>query len=153
MPSLRTTLLVDSIVCFIYGAVLTIAARSLSTVFMNTTVSLLGYPPQEALRVLGLCVLGIGLYVCVIGYTKQILPIAVWLVIGIEIVWIIGSILLLGWVGNALSWIGVAFIVSGAVTVFGFMVFELIGLQSLRRGYIDLTREDLGTEPRSLGSD
>ncbi|WP_190751056.1 hypothetical protein [Nodosilinea sp. FACHB-131] len=120
---------------------------------MNTTVSLLGYPPQEALRVLGLCVLGIGLYVCVIGYTKQILPIAVWLVIGIEIVWIIGSILLLGWVGNALSWIGVAFIVSGAVTVFGFMVFELIGLQSLRRGYIDLTREDLGTEPRSLGSD
>src|SRR5687768_14386753 len=122
MPSLRTTLLVDSVVCFIYGAVLTIAARSLSTVFMKTTVSLLGYSPEEALRVLGLCVLGIGLYVCVVGYTKQITSIAVWLVIGIEVVWITGSMLLLAWLGNVLSWVGVAFVISGAVVVFGFMI-------------------------------
>ncbi len=138
MPSLRTTLLVDSAVCFVYGAVLTIAASSLSTVFLNNTVSLLGYSPQEALRVLGLCVLGIGLYVCVVGCAKQIVPIAVWLVIGIEIIWIVGSVLLLAWLGNALSWIGTTFIISGAVAVFGFMVLELIGIQSLLRSRIDL---------------
>lgn len=56
MPSLRTTLLVDSIVCFIYGAVLTIAAGSLANVLMNDAVSLFGYSPQEALRVLEGCV-------------------------------------------------------------------------------------------------
>ncbi|MBD2109267.1 hypothetical protein [Nodosilinea sp. FACHB-13] len=122
MPSLRTTLLVDSVVCFIYGAVLTIAARLLSTVFMNTTVSLLGYSTEEALRILGLCVLGIGLYVCVVGYTKQITSIAVWLVIG-------------------------------AVAVFGFMIFELIGLRSLQRNRIDLIRGDLSIELQSLDSD
>jgi hypothetical protein len=139
MPSLRTTLLVDSVVCFIYGAVLTIAAGSLSGVFMHNAVSLFGHSSQEALRVLGLCVLGIGLYVCVVGCMKQIKPIAVWLVIGIEIIWTVGSMLLLTWIGNAISWIGVAFIISGAVAVFGFMVFELIGLQSLLRSHIDAT--------------
>lgn len=137
MPSLRTTLLVDSVVCFIYGAVLTIAAGSLANVFMTNTAPLLGYSPQEALRVLGVCILGIGLYVCIVGCTKQIIPIAVWLVIGIEIVWTIGTILLLAWIGNALSWIGVAFIISGAVAVFGFMIFEFIGLQSLLRSRVE----------------
>lgn len=142
MPSLRITLLVDSVVCFIYGAVLTIAASSLSTVFMSNTVSLLGYSPTEALKILGLCVLGIGSYVCIVGCAKQIIPIAVWLVIGIEVIWIIGSILLLAWLGNALSWVGVAFIISGVVAVFGFMVFELIGLQSLRQSHIDRSERD-----------
>lgn len=152
MPPLRTTLLVDSVVCFIYGAMLTIAAGSLSTVFVNANVSLLGYPPQEALRVLGLCVLGIGLYVCIVGCAKQIIPIAVWLVIGIEIIWIVGSMLLLAWLGDVLSWIGIAFTISGALTVFGFMIFELIGLQSLRRSRIDLIEKGLGVELQSSGS-
>lgn len=131
MPSLRTTLLVDSIVCFVYGAVLTIAADSLSTLFATNPISLLGYSLPDALRILGWSVLGVGLYVCVVGCAKPIRPIAVWLVIGIEIAWTVGSVLLLAWIGNTLSWIGIAFIISSAVAVFGFMILELIGLQSL----------------------
>jgi hypothetical protein len=38
---------------------------------------------------------------------------------------------LLIWIGNSLSWVGIAFIISGTVAVFGFMLLELIGLQSL----------------------
>lgn len=131
MPSLRTTLLIDSIVCFIYGAVLTIAANSLSTLFVTRSVSLLNHSLSEALRILGWSVLGIGLYVCVVGCIKYISPIAVWLIIGIEMAWTVGSLLLLVWIGSSLSWIGIAFIISSAVAVFGFMVFELTGLQSL----------------------
>lgn len=84
-----------------------------------------------------MCVLGIGLYVGVVGCTKQIVPIAVWFVIGIEIVWTIGSIFLLAWIGNALSWMGLTFIILGAIAVFGFMIFELIGLQSLLRNRVE----------------
>ncbi|MBD2071518.1 hypothetical protein H6F93_29055 [Leptolyngbya sp. FACHB-671] len=131
MPSLRTTLLVDSIVCFVYGAVLTIAADSLSTLFTTNPISLLGYSLPDALRILGWSVLGVGLYVCVVGCAKPIRPIAAWLVIGIEIAWTVGSVLLLAWIGNTLSWIGIAFIISSAVAVLGFMILELIGLQSL----------------------
>jgi hypothetical protein len=131
MPSLRTTLFVDSVVCFIYGAVLTIAADSLSTLFASNPISLLGYSLPEALKILGWSVLGVGLYVCVVGCAKHIIPIAVWLIIGIEIVWTVGSVLLLAWIGNTLSWIGIAFIISSAVAVLGFMILELIGLQSL----------------------
>ncbi|MBD1871618.1 hypothetical protein H6F95_30820 [Cyanobacteria bacterium FACHB-471] len=131
MPSLRTTLLVDSIVCFVYGAVLTIAADSLSTLSTTNPISLLGYSLPDALRILGWSVLGVGLYVCVVGCAKPIRPIAAWLVIGIEIAWTVGSVLLLAWIGNTLSWIGIAFIISSAVAVLGFMILELIGLQSL----------------------
>jgi hypothetical protein len=131
MLSLRTTLLADSVVCFIYGAVLVIAADSLSTLFTTNPVSLLSYSLPQALRIVGWSVLGTGLYVCTVGCAKHIVPIAVWLVIGIEIAWIVGSILLLIWIGNSLSWVGIAFIISGTVAVFGFMLLELIGLQSL----------------------
>ncbi|MBE9156131.1 hypothetical protein IQ265_04685 [Nodosilinea sp. LEGE 06152] len=140
MPSLRTILLIDSTVCFAYGAILTVAADSLAHVLMNNAVSLLGYSPQEALRVLGLCVLGIGLYVCGVACTRQIVPIAVWLVIGIEVFWIVGSLLLLAWIRDALSWIGVTLIVSGAIAVCSFMVFELIGLQALLRSRFEMSQ-------------
>ncbi len=137
MPSLRTTLLVDSVVCFVYGSVLTIAADWLANIFMNDAAFLFGYSPQAALRVLGLCVVGIGLYVCAVGCMKQIVPIAVGLVIGIEVAWTVGSLLLLAWIGNVLSWIGLTFIISGAIAVFGFMIFELIGLQHLLRNRVE----------------
>lgn len=137
MPSLRTTLLVDSGVCFVYGAMLTIAADALTNVFLTNTIPLFGHSPQGALKGLGICVLGIGLYVCSVGCAKQIVPIAVWLIIGIEIVWTVGSILLLAWIGDALSWIGVAFVISGAIAVCGFMVFEFIGLQSLLQSRVE----------------
>ncbi|MBD2105286.1 hypothetical protein H6F94_31005 [Leptolyngbya sp. FACHB-261] len=131
MPSLRTTLLADSVVCFVYGTVLMIAARSLSTLFADEAISVFGYTFEEFLRALGLGVVAVGVGVCIIGCTKQILPLAVWLIIGIEAIWTMGSILLLVWAGNALSWSGIAFVILSAMAVLGFMIFELIGLLSL----------------------
>lgn len=80
-----------------------IVAGSLSTLFANGTVSLLGYSLQEVLKVLGFCALEIGLDVCIFDCAKHIVPVAVWLVIGIEFVWTVGSTLLLAWIGNARS--------------------------------------------------
>lgn len=120
---------------------MTIAADSLAALFASSTIFLFGYPLQEALRILGLSVLGIGLYVYVVGFAKPIAPVAVWVVIGIEIAWTVGSILLLASIGSTLSWIGVAFIIASALAVFSFMIFELIGLQSLLRSRPDATED------------
>ncbi|WP_190806192.1 hypothetical protein [Leptolyngbya sp. FACHB-261] len=108
-----------------------IAARSLSTLFADEAISVFGYTFEEFLRALGLGVVAVGVGVCIIGCTKQILPLAVWLIIGIEAIWTMGSILLLVWAGNALSWSGIAFVILSAMAVLGFMIFELIGLLSL----------------------
>lgn len=130
MPSLRTTLLADSVVCFISGLVLTIAARSLSTLLADETILLFGYTLEEFLRVLGLGVIAVGVGVWAVGRSKQISPIAVWLIIGIEAVWTVGGIFLVC-TEKALSFAGVAFVMLSVIAVFCFMVFELIGLRSL----------------------
>ncbi|HEY9736233.1 MAG TPA: hypothetical protein V6D06_08125 [Trichocoleus sp.] len=131
MPSLRKTLLADSFVCLVCGAALLTAASPLSDAFVTDAVSVLGYSLQNGLSILGAGVLGVGLYVCAISCARQIPPAAVWPVIGIEIGWVVGSLMLLVWLGHLLSWLGVVFVASGAVAVFGFMVLELMGLQHL----------------------
>lgn len=133
IPSLRTTLLADSGVCFVYGALLAIAPRLLSTLFTTEAIFIFDYTFEAFLRVLGVGTIAVGVGVCMVSCAKQIVPLAVWLIVGIEVIWIIGCILLLVCIGSKLALSGVAFIVVSAMVVFGFMVVELFGLRSLYR--------------------
>jgi hypothetical protein len=132
--SLRTVLLVDSIVCFATGLLLFIAAVPLASLFFLNPVPVLGLEPPAFLAYVGVAVILIGLGVFVVARVTTIRPFMIWQILAIEIVWIIGCAALLATRSSALSLIGTSFIILAGITVFAFLVLEWFGLRELQAG-------------------
>jgi len=132
MQSLRVTLLIDSLVCFAYGAALVLAYEPLAALFTNQALTVLGVPFPQFLRLLGVVVLLVGVGVYTVARSRTIRPAAVWPIIAVEVGWALGSIMFLLNSWEQLSPAGIGFTLLSAGVVFGFMMLELSGLRALR---------------------
>ncbi len=129
LPSLRATLLADSLVCFLCGGVLVGWPLPLSALFAGTDLTIAGASFAVFLRWLGAVVILIGAGVYATAKAKVMSRRAVLAIVLVEVLWLLGSFLLLTYYRQSLTPGGIAFVAGGGLVVFVFMVLELIGLQ------------------------
>lgn len=129
VPTLRTTLLADSAVCLLSGALLVAWPLPLATHFATAELLVAGAPLGVFLRWLGAAVLLIGAGVYAVARQRRIAPRAVFPILVIEVLWLAGC----AWLGATyyphLTAAGVAFLLAAAVIVLLFLVLETLGLQ------------------------
>jgi hypothetical protein len=131
LPSLRATLLADSLVCFLCGGVLFGWPLLLSALFTITDLTIAGTSFGVFLRGLGAVVVLIGAGVYATAQASVVSRMAVLLIVLVEVIWMLGNFLLLTYCHQSLSTGGIAFFAGGAFVVFVFMVLELMGLQKM----------------------
>jgi len=123
MISLRQALIADAVMGAVFGVLLTVGAGFLAP--------LLGLP-ETLLRSVGVILLPFAAALAYIGTRRPIRPAAAWAVIGINVLWVVDSIVLLlsGWVTP--NTFGTAFIVFQAVAVALFAEVEYVALRAKR---------------------
>jgi len=130
-PFLRLALLGDAIASGAMGLLLTLAAGQLAP--------WLGLP-EPLLRGVGLLLLPYAVSVAWIGSRAQVSRLAVRSIIAINLVWVVGSLLILVFghslAGLAPRALGVAFVAAQALVVAGFAALQAMALrrQGLRHG-------------------
>jgi hypothetical protein len=128
-PLLRKVLLIDAATCTLSGALMSIGAATLAR---WTAI------PHDILLYAGLSLLPIALVMAAIGLRSFVHPAMVWLVIGGNLLWVLGCIWLL--VGDLIApnTIGQAFITLQALTVAILTKLEHDGLRQSRSANADL---------------
>ena len=117
---LRRILWVDALSSGAMGLAMLLASDALAAVLQL---------PVQLLSGAGIVLLPFAAYVAFLASRTHLSPLAVWSVIGLNVLWVIESVLLLmsNWVApNAL---GAAFVVAQAVAVASFAQLEYLGLR------------------------
>lgn len=119
-PFLRQILLVDALITGATGLLLLLGAD-----FLATLLDL----PIGLLRYAGLILLPFVAFVFYLAAREQVQRSAIWLVIGINILWVAASIALLlsGWATP--NGLGIAFVIFQAVVVGVFAELQYVGLR------------------------
>lgn len=119
---LRYVLFADAVTCITTGSLLTLG---------GTFAAGLTGLPTGLLFYAGLGLFPFAALLIYLGTRRETSPIAVWIVIALNILWTLDSFLLLvsGWVSP--TTFGYAFVVFQAVGVAGFALLEYIGLQKI----------------------
>ncbi len=113
--SLRNILYIDAATCAAFGVLLA-AASGIAGGIMQLPPALLFYA--------GLGLLPVAVFMALVARREPIHPAAAWVIIAGNVLWVVGSLLLLaaGWV--APNFLGAAFIVVQALVVAGFAWLE-----------------------------
>lgn len=119
--SLRNVLLIDAATCVLTGALLLVGARLIASV---TAI------PPSLLFYAGAILIPIAAFMAVTASRAALSPLAVWLIVAGNALWVVASIgLMIGpWI--APSVLGHAFIAAQAVAVAVLTVLELDGVRS-----------------------
>lgn len=133
MPSLTTTLKADSGVCALSGIVLLLASQPIAALIAPNAPALFGLTLPNLLEILGFGLITVAIAVYLVASRRSINHTAVWLIIGLEAVWIVDSVILLFWANDVLTLLGKELIIDGAIAVLIFMLLEIRGLNTLRR--------------------
>ncbi|RYE28615.1 MAG: hypothetical protein EOP23_23040 [Hyphomicrobiales bacterium] len=117
---LRNALALDAAACAVTGLLLSVGAGSLS--------GLLGFP-AEFLRGAGLLLLPCAALLAIFASRARLPRLAIYAVIGVNILWVADSVLILvaGWF--APSTLGIAFVLAQAAAVAVVTELEVIGLK------------------------
>jgi hypothetical protein len=117
---LRRVLLVDAATCFAMGLLLLLAAGVLATLLAL---------PGALLQYAGLSLLPNAAFMAWIATRSSLSRVGVWIVIGGNALWVVGSVALLvaGWVSPSL--LGHVFVITQAATVALLAEMEYVGLR------------------------
>ncbi|MUL36095.1 hypothetical protein [Gloeocapsopsis dulcis] len=132
MPSLETTLKLDSFVCVLSGIILLLASHPIAKLLVINTFVMFGLTLPDQLKILGIGLLVVGMAVYAVASYRPINAVAVWTIILIEIDWIIASVILLFSFDSVLTLAGKDLIAFSAIAVLAFMILEIYGLKQLR---------------------
>lgn len=132
MPSLETTLKLDSFVCVLSGIILLLASKPIAKLLVSNTFVMFGLTLPHQLEILGIGLLLVGITVYAVASYRPINAVAVWMIILLEADWIIASVILLFSFDSVLTLAGKDLIVVSAIAVLAFMILEIYGLKQLR---------------------
>jgi predicted RND superfamily exporter protein len=130
IPRLKTTLLADSLVCFVFGALLFLTSLIGPSTLILSNSHIGGLSAELFVCIVGMAVLAIGLYVF---WMIQHWPERIhhtYAVLAIEVVWCLGCVWLLAVSAQDFTVLGVALILASGIAVFVFLVLEFLGLRN-----------------------
>jgi hypothetical protein len=130
LPSLRSTLLWDSLACVLSGSALLMGARPAYALLAPGLTEGEVLSPVGLLRLLGAGVLAIGVYVAWVARGRPISAPAVAPILAVEVLWVMGSLALLARADGLLTAAGRVAVGVGAVAVLAFLVLEVLGLRA-----------------------
>ncbi|PIG95092.1 hypothetical protein [Gloeocapsopsis sp. IPPAS B-1203] len=128
-PSLETTLKLDSFACVLSGIILLLLSEPIAQLLVSNTFIMFGLTLPEQLKILGIGLLLVGIAVYIVASSRPINAIAVWMIVLIEVDWIIASVILLFSFGSVLTLAGKDLIALSAIAVLAFMILEIYGLK------------------------
>lgn len=133
IPSLTTTLKADSFVCALSGVSLLLVSQPIAELIVANAPTLFGLTLPNLLEIIGFGLLIVAIAIYLVATRRPINHTAVWSIIFLEAIWIVDSAILLFWANDVLTLLGKELIVESAIAVLVFMLFEIHGINTLRR--------------------